>query len=237
MAAAGLIQRCLAVIPSQKERSHPFDTMRTANAMSIRQLAAAIGLSIARTHTLVKKGMPTEPEAAKAWRKANIGGTRSKVSMQLPELARDFSQVKERIEYIPQLPNSLEEAEKIFLELSVACNIAAARAQSLTGSSEPAIDELGRRWSLLAADLLRRKLEVVEKVQQLRLQSGELVVYAEVRDKFVGFLHEVRRLAMAMPASMAMRCNPNDPPFAQRALEEWLRGYFRLLNSNEGGKA
>ncbi len=205
--------------------------------MSIRQLAAAIGLSIARTHTLVKKGMPTEPEAAKAWRKANIGGNRTKVSTQLPELVRDLSEVKERIDYIPRLPDTLAEAEKIFLELSAACIIATNRAETLTGSTDPAVDELGRRWSLLAADLLKRKLEVIERVQALRIQSGELVEYAVARDQFVAFLKDIRRLALSMPASMAMRVNPTDPPFAQRALEEWLRGFFRVLNSQEESKA
>lgn len=201
--------------------------------MSIRQLAKELGLSIAQTHKLTTRGMPRDPEAARAWRRANIVDPRSKQATALPELKRDLSEVAERISIIPTRPDTLEEAEKIFLELVCACNVASARAEQLTGSKEPAVDELGRRWSLLCADLLKRKLEVIERVQALRVQAGELVVYEEAKATFVRFLQDIRRLAMSLPASMAVRCNPNDPPLAQRALEEWLRGFFRVLQTGE----
>jgi hypothetical protein len=201
--------------------------------MSYRTLAKELGLSVSQAHKLCKRGMPAHPEAARAWRRANITDPRSKQQTILPELKADLSSIRERIATIPERPDTLEEAEKIFLELVVACNVAAARAEQLTGSKEPAVDELGRRWSMLCADLLKRKLEVVERVQTLRVQSGELVVYAEARDQFVSFLQDIRRLALSLPVSMAMRCNPTDPPFAQRALEEWLRGFFRTLQTGE----
>jgi len=201
--------------------------------MSFRTLAKELGLSVSQAHKLCKRGMPAHPEAARAWRRAHIVDPRSKQQTILPELRADLSSIKERIAIIPERPDTLAEAEKIFLELTFACNVAASRAKQLTGSKEPAVDELGRRWSLLCADLLKRKLEVIERVQTLRVQSGELVVYAEARDQFVSFLQDIRRLALSLPASMAVRCNPTDPPLAQRALEEWLRGFFRTLKTGE----
>ena len=201
--------------------------------MSIRKLAKEIGLSVAQTHKLTKRGMPADPEAARAWRRAHITDPRSKQQTILPELRADLSSIKERISIIPERPDTLAEAEKIFLELTFACNVAASRAKQLTGSKEPAVDELGRRWSLLCADLLKRKLEVIERVQTLRVQSGELVLFAEARETFTSFLQDIRRLALSLPASMAVRCNPTDPPLAQRALDEWLRGFFRTLKTGE----
>jgi len=200
--------------------------------MSIRQLASALDLSVGQTFNLRKRGMPADPAAARAWRSANIIGPRTKVRTKLPELSRDLSAVKKHATSLPTAPDTLEQAEKIFAELSAACETAQLRAEQLTGSPEAAVDELGRRWSLVAADLLARKLTVVEKVQALRVQSAELVPYAEVRDQFVRFLQDVRRLAESMPAAVAMRANPSDPLLAQTALEEWLEAYFRLLNSS-----
>jgi hypothetical protein len=183
------------------------DTERTAN-MSYRTLAKELGLSVAQTHKLSKRGMPQDPEAARAWRRAHIVDPRSKQQTILPELRADLSSIKERIAIIPERPDTLAEAEKIFLELTFACNVAASRAKQLTGSKEPAVDELGRRWSLLCADLLKRKLEVIERVQTLRVQSGELVLFAEAREKFTSFLQDIRRLALSLPVSMAVPCNP-----------------------------
>lgn len=88
---------------------------------------------------------------------------------------------------------------------------------------------------MLAADLLKRKLEVIERVQALRVQSGELVPYIEARDTFASFLREMRTLATAMPAAWAMRCNPVDPTMAQLALEDWIKTYFRALHQNPAG--
>lgn len=175
--------------------------------------------------------MPADIEAAQSWRKANI--TRAKTKTTLPEMQAALREVKERAR--GELPESLAEAERIYSDLEAATQTARSRAAQLTGSTEPAIDELGRRWSLLAADLLARKLAVTERIQALRVQSGELVSYVEVRDTFAAFLREMRTLATAMPAAWAMRCNPSDPTMAQLALEEWLRTYFRALHQNPAG--
>ena len=197
-------------------------------SISIRQQAAALGLSPAQVCNLRKRGMPSEIESARAWRRANISTLRGKTAVQLPEMQTAWSEVKETAK--GKLPDSLSEAESIFRELEAATQTASARAAQLTGNTDPAIDELGRRWSLLASDLLKRKLEVIERVQALRVQSGELVLFAEARETFVAFLKDVRRLADAMPGALAMRCNPVDPALAQASLEDWLRGFFRQLH-------
>jgi len=197
---------------------------------SIRQQARAMELSPATVCNLRKRGMPGDIEAARAWRKANIILPRNKVRPKLPELQADLREVKQRAK--GQLPESLDEAERIYSELEAACETASARAAQLTGSSDPAIDELGRRWSVVAADLLKRKLEVIERLQALRVQSGELVLYVEVRDGFVSFLRDIRQLAETLPSAMANRCNPADPQHAQTALTDWLNGFFRHLHQN-----
>ncbi len=187
-------------------------------------------LSPAQICLLRKRGMPADIEAARSWRKANIIPHRNKARPKLPEMQADLREVKQRAK--GQLPESLDEAERIYSELEAACETASARAAQLTGSNEPATDELGRRWSVVASDLLRRKLEVIERLQALRVQSGELVLFVEVRDSFVSFLRDIRQFAEAMPASMAMRCNPADPQHAQTALTDWLNGFFRHLHQN-----
>jgi hypothetical protein len=198
--------------------------------ISIRKQAAAMGLSPAQVCHLRKRGMPADIEAARSWRKANIIPHRKKDAPRLPQMQDDLREVKQRAK--GELPNSLDEAERIYAELEAACQTASARAAQLTGSTAPAIDELGRRWSVVAADLLKRKLEVIERLQALRVQSGELVLFVEVRDSFVSFLRDIRQFAEAMPASMAMRCNPADPQHAQTALTDWLNGFFRHLHQN-----
>jgi hypothetical protein len=65
----------------------------------------------------------------------------------------------------------------------------------------------------------------------LRVQSGELAVFAEVQQVFVSFLQDIRRLAEAMPSSLAMRVNPTDPVFAKAALDDWLDSFFRTLHN------
>lgn len=187
-------------------------------------------LSPAQVCNLRKRGMPADIEAARSWRKANIIPHRNKVRPKLPEMQTALREAKQRTK--AKLPDSLDEAESIFTELDAASKSASARAAQLTGSTDTAIDELGRRWSVVAADLLRRKLEVVERLQALRVASGELVVFAEVRDGFISFLREVRQLAEAMPAALSNRCNPADPLLAQAALTDWLNGFFRHLYQN-----
>lgn len=196
--------------------------------MSIRQQAAAMGLSPAQVCNLRQRGMPTEIESARAWRRANISVIRGKASAKLPEMQSGLREAKQTTK--GKLPDSLGEAEGIFRELEAAAKVASTRAAQLTGSTDPAIDELGRRWAVVAADLLKRKLEVIERVQALRVQSGELVVFAEARETFIRFLQDVRRFAEAMPGALAMRCNPSDPQLAQAALEDWIKGYFRVLH-------
>ncbi len=113
--------------------------------------------------------------------------------------------------------------------LDEATETAGQRARQLTGSTTPAIDELGRRWLMLHADLLAKKMAMVEQVQALRVQSGELIVYTEAEEVMVGFLRELRAYCEVMPAAMALRCNPSDPVLAQTALTEWVQTYFAKL--------
>jgi len=187
-------------------------------------------LSPAQVCSLRKRGMPADIEAARSWRKANIIPHRRKDAPTLPTMQADLREAKQRAK--GELPDSLAEAERIYAELDAACQSASQRAAQLTGSTSPAIDELGRRWSVVAADLLKRKIEILERIQALQVQSGELVLYVEIRDTFVAFLREVRQLAEAMPSALANRCNPADPLFAQSALNDWRDAFFRHLHQN-----
>jgi hypothetical protein len=175
--------------------------------------------------------MPDTPEAARAWRKVHMTGNRAKIPKALPELKRDLTQTKARLTSSKAMPDSLSEAEAIYAELDAACKKASQRAEQLTGSKQAALDELGRRWSVVAADLLKRKLELIQQIQALRVQSGELAVFAEVQQVFVSFLRDIRQLTEAMPSSLAMRVNPTDPVFAKAALDEWLDSFFRTLHT------
>lgn len=203
--------------------------------MSIRAQAAALQLSPAQVHKLRKRGMPADVHGAQSWRRVNMTGHRSKAQEPLPRMVRDLDKVR-RIGKTA-LPDTVEEAERIHHLLTEAAEAAGERARQLSGHESRSADELGRKWSLLHADLLQRKLDLLERMQQLRVQAGDLMLASEARAVFGSFLRDMRKYAETLPTTMAIRTNPTDPEMARTALQEWLDGYFHQLHSKGAADA
>jgi len=201
----------------------------TKSDLSVRQLAKELSLSPAQVHSLRRRGMPGTPDAARAWRRTHVTGHRAKARDALPQMRLDLDDVRHRVSKT-KLPDTITEAEKIFAVLDELTTTAGQRARQLTGHESAAVDELGRRWAMLHADLLQRKMQMLDQAQTLRVRCGELIALGEVQEVVCRFLREMRQHAETMPCSMALRCNPSDPAMAQDALTEWVAGYFRKLH-------
>ena len=201
----------------------------TSADLSVRQLGKELDLSPAQVHSLRRRGMPGTADAARAWRRTHVTGHRKKTKDVLPQMRRDLDDVRQRVSKT-KLPDTISEAEKIFAVLDELTTTAGERARQLTGHESSAVDELGRRWAMLHADLLQRKMQMLDQAQTLRVRCGELIVLAEAQEIVCRFLRDMRKYAETMPYSMGLRCNPSDPTMAQAALTEWVAGYFRKLH-------
>jgi hypothetical protein len=57
--------------------------------------------------------------------------------------------------------------------------------------------------------------------ERLRVSKRELVPLEEAADMIRRMLLPARQRLLGAPAELASRCNPSDPEFARRALQQW----------------
>jgi hypothetical protein len=86
----------------------------------------------------------------------------------------------------------------------------------------------------LAGDLKKARARealanAIAKERDNKIADREVVPFAEVSEWMNAVLLTFRQRLLSMPAQMASRTNPTDPPFAQAALELWVTETLPIL--------
>jgi hypothetical protein len=84
---------------------------------------------------------------------------------------------------------------------------------------------------LKAARAREALANAIARERDNRVADGELIPLADNLAWQERVLLPVRHRLVALPGSLAQRCNPSDPQFAQRALDEWLNETLPLLRT------
>lgn len=201
-------------------------------ALTHRAMAAAIGLTPGQVCKLAKKGMPlTSAEEAAAWRQRHIGGkpaARPKVSRPKPQ---DVDEAK--VEELADLPfeqiTNTENCRHALQESRDARRFAWKKVKDL--DAEGALED-SRKWMQTHQQMLLRQSNLEEQFRNLIERDGVTISYPEAEHRYRAYLQDVRAICMAMPAAMAAKVNPSDPPHAQKMLEEWRNDVlFKTLNA------
>jgi len=79
--------------------------------------------------------------------------------------------------------------------------------------------------------LLKTREERTLLELERREKEGELVSMAAAVEILTRAYLPVRQRLLALPSEMASRCNPTDPTFAHKALDEWVERAMRQIQS------
>jgi hypothetical protein len=183
--------------------------------LSQSQLAKALGVSQQAVAKAVKRGMPLDSvESAMEWRRMNQGTRRGKV-------ATTVAPVTTPIGLIPtEQPSELAITDHMrgiaVKDFENAGSIQERAAASRTVRDAEEAHETRKR------DLVKSEQEAQNLMHRDQVQS---VIAEEVG--------KLRSLLDAMPAAVAMSCNPHDPELAQAGVADYLEQVYSTL-SNTG---
>lgn len=99
-------------------------------------------------------------------------------------------------------------------------------------------------WKALSGDLKAARARealanAIAKERDNRIADGETMTLAENLAWQERVHLPIRQRLIALPGSMAQRCNPSDPKFAESALSQWLKETLPILRTeiaNQGRK-
>jgi len=85
----------------------------------------------------------------------------------------------------------------------------------------------------LEQERIRKTREETELLALRRLrEEGELVPLASAEDAIRQWAATIRQRLLALPAAMALRCNPSDAEHARVALSEWVASAMRGIQAD-----
>lgn len=203
--------------------------------MTVRQLAAGLGLSVKGAHSSIKRGMPTDDlEAARAWRQRN---GRSKLTS--PAKAIAASAIVSAITAPAQPPEvidemnrraeeAVEEPVKNFTDTD-SCREALNEQRQLRKHAAAQVARLhhsgdieaSRRWAQTHQQYSAKQLSYEKQWRDLMERDRRTMQVEDAERTFRAVLQDVRTIAASMPAALAAKVNPQDPILAQKLLEEW----------------
>ena len=183
--------------------------------MSQTQIAKALGISQPAVAKAAKRGMPLDSvEAAMAWRRMNQNARRGKVAATMAPVATPIGLIP------TEQPSELAITDHMrgiaVKDFENAGSIQERAAASRTVRDAEEAHETRKR------DLVKSEQEAQNLMHRDQVQS---VIAEEVG--------KLRSLLDAMPAAVAMSCNPHDPELAQAAVADYLEQVYSTL-SNTG---
>ena len=127
---------------------------------------------------------------------------------------------------------TLEQASKEFGVPKVSLHRALQVQGEPTGKGEKY--SIATIWRALCGDLKAAKARealanAIAKERDNKIADREVIPFAEVSEWMNAVLLTFRQRLLSMPAQMASRCNPSDPPFAQSALDLWVMETLPIL--------
>jgi hypothetical protein len=216
--------------------------------MTVRALAAALGITGAGAHKCIKRGMPIESiEAAQSWYQRN-GRTRitARPSAPLMEAAPapapdapvaeiDSSPEPDAAESEPPPPpaktfTDTDNCREALNEQRQLRKHAAAQVARLHHSGDI---EASRRWAQTHQQYLAKQVLYERQLRDLMERDKHTMQVEDADRVFRAVLQDVRTLTASMPAALAAKVNPTDPHLAQKLLEEWRdKTLFKAIYAN-----
>ena len=215
--------------------------------MTVRALAAALGMSPNGAHKCIQRGMPTESiEAAESWRRRN---GRSKLTSparaiaataivgaitapaQPPEIIDEMNRRAEELVAEPVKQHTeTDSCREALNEQRQLRKHAAAQVARLHHSGDI---EASRRWAQTHQQYLAKQVAYERQIRDLMERDRSTMQVEDAERTFRAVLQDVRTLAASMPAALAAKVNPTDPHLAQRLLEEWRdKTLFKAIYAN-----
>jgi hypothetical protein len=216
--------------------------------MTVRALAAALGMSPNGTHKCIQRGMPIDSvEAAQAWRQRN---GRSKLTSpakvtaavaiasaitapaQPPEVIDAMNRrAEEAVEEPVKQHTDTDNCREALNEQRQLRKHAAAQVARLHHSGDI---EASRRWAQTHQQYLSKQVTYERQLRDLMERDRRTMQVEDAERTFRTVLQDVRTIAAAMPAALAAKVNPQDPVLAQKLLEEWRdKTLFKALYENK----
>ena len=216
--------------------------------MTVRALAAALGMSPNGTHKCIQRGMPTDSvEAAQAWRQRN---GRSKLTSpakvtaavaiasaitapaQPPEVIDAMNRrAEEAVEEPVKQHTDTDNCREALNEQRQLRKHAAAQVARLHHSGDI---EASRRWAQTHQQYLSKQVTYERQLRDLMERDRRTMQVEDAERTFRTVLQDVRTIAAAMPAALAAKVNPGDPVLAQKLLEEWRdKTLFKAIYENK----
>lgn len=215
--------------------------------MTVRQLAAGLGLSVKGAHSSIKRGMPIDDiAAALAWRQKNGRGRMTSPAKaiaasvivgaitapaQPPEVIDALNRrAEEVIEEPVKQHTETDSCREALNEQRQLRKHAAAQVARLHHSGDI---EASRRWAQTHQQYLAKQVAYERQIRDLMERDRSTMQVEDAERTFRAVLQDVRTLAASMPAALAAKVNPTDPHLAQRLLEEWRdKTLFKAIYAN-----
>ena len=215
--------------------------------MTVRALAAALGMSPNGAHKCIQRGMPTESvEAAESWRRRN---GRSKLTSparaiaataivgaitapaQPPEVIDEMNRRAEEMVAEPVKQHTeTDSCREALNEQRQLRKHAAAQVARLHHSGDI---EASRRWAQTHQQNLAKQVAYERQIRDLMERDRSTMQVEDAERTFRAVLQDVRTIAASMPAALAAKVNPQDPHLAQKLLEEWRdKTLFKAIYAN-----
>jgi hypothetical protein len=215
--------------------------------MTVRALAAALGMSPNGAHKCIQRGMPTDSvEAAESWRRRN---GRSKLTSPAKAIAATAivgaitapAQPPEVIDAMNRrAEEAIEEPVKTFTDTD-SCREALNEQRQLRKHAAAQVARLhhsgdieaSRRWSQTHQQYSAKQLTYERQWRDLLERDRRTIQIEDADRTFRAVLQDVRTLAASMPAALSAKVNPQDPVLAQKLLEEWRdKTLFKAIYEN-----
>lgn len=211
--------------------------------MTIRALAEGLGISHPAVLKLTKKGMPVDSvEAAQEWRQRHIGHRQRASMLRAPVVTEPIaeevilpdpppSQDPEVEERIAQQAEQVATIESEIVNGTQSCRETLQQSRQLRKFAMAQVArwnqaqdaEQTRRWVMIHTQLSQRQSNYEKQLRDCIERDGLTLSYGEAERIFRTILQDIRVIAMAMPAALAVRVNPSDQHHAQQLLTEWVQ--------------
>lgn len=220
--------------------------------MTVRQLAAALGITAAGAHKCMKRGMPSDSiESAQSWYKTN-GRHRSFAPARAHIIAAESSVITaptQRAEIIDEMNRRAEESiedpikthtdtdncREALNEQRQLRKHAAAQVARLHHSGDI---EASRRWAQTHQQYISKQVAYERQLRDLMERDRRTIQIQDAERIYRTVLQDVRTIASAMPSALAGKVNPQDPILAQKLLEEWRdKTLFKAIYENRNATA
>jgi hypothetical protein len=206
--------------------------------MTVRALAAALGITGAGAHKCIKRGMPTDSvEAAQSWYQRN---GRSRIASQ-PRPAPNPTPVESSTENEsapePAEPEPVTEPTKTFTDTDN-CREALNEQRQLRKHAAAQVARLhhsgdieaSRRWAQTHQQYIAKQVAYERQLRDLMERDGKTMQVEDAERTYRQVFSDLRQKLVAAPAALSAQLNPNDPIHAQGIMENWIRMLFKETN-------